>query len=171
MKKYLFASAILGLSLMLLQTTGCKREVTLDPPSLHLGQDTCFACGMIVSDERYAAAIVQNQNGERKQFIFDDLGEMLRFTPPAASQTRYWAHDVESKQWIDATTAHYVRSPANETPMLTGVVAYATQVTAEAAAKTHDTTAKTFDEARKPAASPAAASSAPASTPSPAHAH
>ncbi len=165
MKKYLPGLAILALSFAFLMTAGCKREVTLDPPSLHLGQDTCFACGMIVSDERYAAAIVQNQNGERKQFVFDDLGEMLRFTPPAASQTRYWAHDVESKQWIDATTAHYVRSPANETPMLTGVVAYATQSAADAAAKSHDAAAMNFDEIRKPVASPTAATSAPA------HAH
>lgn len=167
MKKYLLSSAILVLSLMLLHTAGCKREVTLDPPALHLGQDTCFACGMIVSDERYAAAIVQNQNGERKQFLFDDLGEMVRFTPPAAAETRYWAHDVESKQWIDAATAHYVRSPANETPMLTGVVAYTTQAAADTAAKTHDTAAMNFDEVRKPVAPTAA----PTSAPIPAHAH
>ena len=54
---------------------GCGGEsATAGPPEISYGRDTCHRCGMIVSDERYAAALVATDGTTR---VFDDIGEMV----------------------------------------------------------------------------------------------
>ena len=78
---------------------------------------------MIISDERFAAVLTAD-DGE--PMLFDDVGEMLQTVAvEGLDGRRAWAHDRDSKTWIDATTATYVAGDAAATPMGTGIVAFA----------------------------------------------
>ena len=110
---------------------GCNGEAdAAQPPQIGYGRDTCARCGMIISDERYAAALVAPDGRVR---LFDDAGEMLMSAAEDAPEgQRAWAHDRQGKQWIDATTAIYARGEPETTPMGTGYVAFAKREDAEA---------------------------------------
>ncbi|MCP4068002.1 MAG: hypothetical protein GY741_06945, partial [Phycisphaeraceae bacterium] len=57
----LIVTTFLGLSL---GPSGCGRdEDPLGPPTIHLGEDMCSICSMIISDRRYAGAIVMRRDG------------------------------------------------------------------------------------------------------------
>lgn len=106
-----------------LPLASCGDDPTLDPPAVRWGQDVCAECGMILSDDRYAAAVVAIHDGERHEYLYDDLGEMLAHPPRTEGAVKQWARDMRSRQWIDASTAHYIRSRRLHTPMGYGVVA------------------------------------------------
>lgn len=108
-----------------LALVSCADEPTLDPPEVRWGQDVCAECGMILSDDRYAAAVVAIYDGERHEYLYDDLGEMLAHPPDTKGSTRQWARDMQTREWINTSTAHFVRSRLLHTPMGYGVVAFA----------------------------------------------
>lgn len=108
------------------------------PPEIVYGEDVCDACGMIISEERFAAAaIVRLSPGEdpvpRK---FDDIGDMLDYHArnPEVEILRWYVHDLDSLAWLDATSAIFVRSPAIGAPMGSGIAAFADRAAAEAKA-------------------------------------
>jgi len=69
---------VLGLAAILLTTiSGCNRDEGAAPPTIHYAEDVCALCGMIVSDERFACAVVAPGDGERFVAIYDDIGDML----------------------------------------------------------------------------------------------
>jgi len=122
----LLTGACLGLG-------GCGGEPSLKPPVVHYGQAVCHVCGMIVSDERFAAAMVTIEDGRRREYVLDDVGELGDLSPPPGAPCRRYVHDMQSLEWIDAHEAHYLRSGDLHTPMGTGVGAFATLEDAEAA--------------------------------------
>lgn len=103
---------------------GCDEPPTLDPPEVRWGQDVCSACSMIISEDRYASAIVSIVNDERHVHLFDDLGEMFEVPAPTTASYRRWVCDAQTRDWIDAETAIYVRSAALHTPMGRGIAAF-----------------------------------------------
>ena len=106
------------------------------PPEINYGRDTCVRCGMIISDERYAAALVAPDGSVR---LFDDAGELLLSVAEEATEgQRAWVHDRVGTQWIDAATASYTRGAPETTPMGTGYVAFAKREDAVAYAATPD---------------------------------
>jgi nitrous oxide reductase accessory protein NosL len=123
----------------LLFVAGCGQPEDSGPPEIHFGQDTCNACGMIIEDERYAAAIVTTApTGLVEKHVFDDIGEMLEFTPPANSKTLHrYVRDASTKQWIDADNATLVKLHDLTTPMGSGIAAYADPQSATNATRTH----------------------------------
>lgn len=140
------ALSTLLLSILLLALTACGRAASGEPvpPVIHYGEDICEFCGMIISDERYAAGYL-TQNGEER--IFDDIGGM--FTAHLQKQEAviaFFVHDYEDTSWIRAETAHYVFSEELPTPMLHGLVACATPERAQALAAEFNGSALTFDE-------------------------
>jgi copper chaperone NosL len=115
-----------GAAILLVSITACSSDVTtnLSPPTIHYGEDICEFCGMIVSEERYAAGYLTRDGGER---IFDDIGGMiLSHLQQQEDVTAFFVHDYDESHWIRAETAHYVLSPDLMTPMLHGVAACAT---------------------------------------------
>ena len=89
---------------------------------------------MAISDERLAAAtIVEGQDGERRVYRFDDIGCML--THEAAHRAERpiarFVRDFAGGGWLDAGSAHYLRSDAVPTPMLYGLAAFRTEGRAE----------------------------------------
>jgi nitrous oxide reductase accessory protein NosL len=123
----------------LLMLTGCSKTEDAGPPEIHFGQDTCQACGMIIQDERYAAAVVTvSAGGSVEKHAFDDIGEMLEFAPPqGAQQVRRYVREVTTRQWLDASRATLVKSTQVQTPMGSGIVAYGDAQAARVAAKAH----------------------------------
>jgi copper chaperone NosL len=136
----------LSLSILWLFITACGRAASSEPapPVIHYGEDICEFCGMIISDERYAAGYL-TQDGEER--IFDDIGGMFAaYLQKQEEATAFFVHDYEDTTWIRAETAHYVFSEELPTPMRHGLAACATPARAQALAAEFSGSVLTFDE-------------------------
>jgi len=122
-----------------LLAAGCGKGDDIGPPDIHFGQDTCHACGMIIEDDRYAAAVVTvTADGAVERQVFDDAGEMLESQPPSgARDVRRYVRDAATRQWVDAARATFVRARGLQTPMGSGIAAYADPASAHAAVDAH----------------------------------
>jgi copper chaperone NosL len=118
---------------------GCGKGDDVGPPDIHFGQDTCYACGMIIEDDRYAAAVVVvTGDGVVERQVFDDAGEMLESQPPpGARDVRRYVRDAATRQWVDAARATFVRTRHLQTPMGSGIAAYADPAAARTALNAH----------------------------------
>lgn len=89
---------------------------------------------MIVSEGRYASAVVRVVDGFAEASAFDDLGCFFAWhrnrAPVVLSR---WVQDASGAGWVPAESAWYVRSDRLRTPMGSGVAAYRTRTTAEEA--------------------------------------
>ncbi|MBK7405840.1 MAG: nitrous oxide reductase accessory protein NosL [Phycisphaerales bacterium] len=133
--------------LPLLLLFGCGGEPTLDPPTIHYGQDVCDVCGMIVSDERFAAAEVVIRGRRVEVRIMDDTGEIFQLDAPDAAQHAWWVHDCSSLEWVDARDAIYLQSVELRTPMALHLAAFSTREAAAEAQKEHGGEILTFTQA------------------------
>jgi copper chaperone NosL len=99
---------------------GCQR-IDTGPPTVRFGEEACAGCRMIISDERFAAAVVTADGDALK---FDDIGCLIEHE---ADQVRpdaaYWVRDSRSREWLDARQAVFVHSPSVASPMGFGLAA------------------------------------------------
>lgn len=126
--------------------TACASQAADEPtpPEIHLGEDACQFCQMIISDERYAAGYLTAAGDE---FIFDDIGDMFKHhQQQPAAVTAFFVHDHNEHTWIRAETAVYVLSPDLPTPMLSGLAAFAGEAEASRFAAEAGGDSFTFDE-------------------------
>jgi copper chaperone NosL len=126
--------------------TACRDAVSADePPKLSVGRDTCHRCRMMISEERHAAAIVDEKGSA---LLYDDTGEMIvDVRVEGLNERRVWVHDYQSGDtWLDGTKAYFVVSPDIFTPMGTGVVAFEKRAQAEVVATEQNTTVMTWEE-------------------------
>ena len=125
--------AMLGGAVVLATGAGCgdDTDASEKPPKVAYGEDQCDRCHMIISEERFAAGLV-DQSGDAR--LFDDAGEMVITVQEEGGlgEQRAWVHDYDSKQWVDATTAFYVDSHKVVSPMGTGIAAFARRDAADA---------------------------------------
>jgi copper chaperone NosL len=79
---------------------------------------------MTVADLRFASQLVAPQEEPR---FFDDLGCLRTYleTATAAPGTVAYVADYRTKAWVPATRAVLVRQPAINTPMGSGIIAFA----------------------------------------------
>jgi copper chaperone NosL len=114
-----------------LALSACSKENAGGPPKIRYGEDVCADCGMIISDERFAAAVTPPGAAA---LLYDDIGDLLkaRSESAAPASAPAWVHDAESKQWLPAEKAWYVRDEKVMTPMGSGIAAYATEAAAKA---------------------------------------
>ena len=115
---------------------GCATPVDPNlPPDIVYGEDVCDRCGMIISDERFAAGVVvERAPQEYEHLIFDDIGDMLAHIQEEGETVTivsYFVHDYQSLEWLNAEDAVYVVSSNVQTPMGFGIAAFATQAAAE----------------------------------------
>ncbi len=102
-----------------------------DPPDLRLGQHTCDQCGMVISDERFAAGWRASGSQQR----FDDIGCMItNYRNAGRPNVKAWVHDYDSHSWIPAAPATFVVSSTINSPMAYGVAALNTSEAAAALA-------------------------------------
>jgi copper chaperone NosL len=120
-----------GSAVLLLSACGGSGTSSDKPPSISFGRDVCARCGMLISDDRYAAAFTS----KNPAVLFDDVGELVATAQEHGVEgLRVWVHDASSREWTDGTTAFYVARPDRATPMGTGLVAFGTEAAATSAA-------------------------------------
>jgi len=127
------AKFLVPVFLLMLLATGCTGGASIDePPEIIYGEDECERCRMIINDERYAAAYMTEDGDVRR---FDDIGGMfLHHVEMGEAVHLFWVHDVDSKVWVKADEAYFVKSSTLETPMGFGIAALNSQEEAEAMA-------------------------------------
>jgi copper chaperone NosL len=121
-------------SLFIATLIGCSTRSEDGSPQVRWGADECAHCGMIVSDERFAAALRIITDGEQRDLAFDDIGDMIAYErehKPLDIRKRF-VKDSESRQWTDAASAVFVRNDNTHTPMGSGISAFAQQAQADA---------------------------------------
>jgi copper chaperone NosL len=121
MKQIILALAgLLGLTL-----AACGGTADADaPPDIRYGRDICIQCGMIINEEKFAAAYTLDDGTER---IFDDLGGLLlhqRATDDMVDPEHTWVHDFETAEWVEVADAFFVATLAVNTPMGHSVLAF-----------------------------------------------
>jgi copper chaperone NosL len=126
---------VLAAALAVVALAGCaSSQAKIEPPTIYYGEDICDQCGMIISDERFAAAsVVEVGEGRTDTRVFDDVGGLFVYHAAHPDETvlaRY-VHDYNTKAWLAAEDAFYVRSDDVHSPMGHGVAAFETRDGAE----------------------------------------
>lgn len=123
---------------------GCGSADPNRPPVVRLGQEACANCRMIISDERYAAALVTREGETLK---FDDLGCLIQHESAGCRPTTtYWVRDFQGNGWLNARAAAFVHSRRIVSPMGFGLAACSTSQAAAEAAKEAGSRMLRFDE-------------------------
>ena len=110
-----------ALSFVLLAACGGGAE---GPAPLDTKNEACAWCRMSVSDLRFAAQLTAPGHEPK---LFDDAGCLRDWlkAPREAAEWTAWLSDHRTKEWVKATDAVLVRDPAVQTPMNSGLVAWA----------------------------------------------
>jgi copper chaperone NosL len=136
---------------IILLLAACGGPATPEPAKIRFGETMCAECGMIISQPKYAASFAYAESeGRFKSLPFDDIGDMLEHMRNHSDliPVGVWVHDYESEEWINAETAHFVRSNAIRSPMGHGIVAFADKSAAERLAAEVDGQVLDWDQLR-----------------------
>lgn len=97
----------------------------VQPPEIAYGQDMCDHCGMLISEPKFASALILEDGTPLK---FDDTGEMLKYMQENQDvQVKAWfVHDYDTEAWVNAEAAHFVAVPGLASPMGFGIAAFET---------------------------------------------
>ncbi len=112
--------------LAILLLTSCSNETDTGPVEVRWDRDVCERCAMAVSDRNFAAQIRGGDAGQKQALHkFDDLGCAIIWldqqTWKDEPAVEIWVNDFNSNDWIDATTASYLRG--QRSPMNYGLAA------------------------------------------------
>jgi copper chaperone NosL len=144
---------LLTLLFFLLAACGGARIDPNTPPEILYGEDVCTRCGMIISDDRFAAALViEKSANDYEQMLFDDAGEMFAFVAEDKGELKlvnWFVQDYNSREWMDAQAAWYVVADSLQTPMGFGIAAFAQELEAKALAQEWGGEVLTFAQARE----------------------
>lgn len=118
------------LAVLVLVLCACGGSSSSGPPNIRYGRSVCDHCHMIISDPRTAAAY-RTESGDAR--VFDDIGDLLDFglLEDELASARVWVHDYGTEEWVDADAAWFVVDAGLETPMGSGIVAFATSAAAD----------------------------------------
>jgi copper chaperone NosL len=131
-------NAILSISLLISALSGLAAcgpaPDPLAAPEIHYGEDICDACGMIISDPRFAAATLVESEAGPAPLRFDDIGDLIEYhaARPEEGVLAWYVHDYDSQEWLDARQAYFVRAADLPSPMGHGIAAFADPTRAEA---------------------------------------
>lgn len=121
------------------------------PPEIVYGEDVCDQCGMIISEDRFAAAlVVERAANDFEYMLFDDAGEMFAFVAKDNGESKiasWYVHDYNSREWLDAQSAWFVLAESLQTPMGFGVAACAHEPEAQSLAQEWGGEVLTFAQA------------------------
>lgn len=113
----------------------CSPTGTGGPPRVRFGEDVCVRCGMIVSEQRFAAGYVDSKG---KNIVYDDVGEALDAVNQSPElKSRLYVNDLEDPGWFPAAEAYFVHAPRLATPMGSGIAVFRTQARAASFSKSH----------------------------------
>lgn len=121
--------ALLGCAILL---AACGRAeiapVNINP------EDMCSMCRMAISEKQFAAEFI-TQDGD--VFKFDDIGCMRDYLKARADRSKiaaFFVADFNSKTWLRAESARFVKSDEFATPMGGHLAAFQTEERARDAA-------------------------------------
>ncbi len=115
--------AFIGLLALILGACGGAADAK-GPRDIAYGRDICVQCGMIINEERFAAAYTLADGTEK---VFDDLGGLLlhqRATGDAIDPGHTWVHDFETAEPVDVADAYFVATLSVSTPMGHSILAF-----------------------------------------------
>ena len=113
------------LFVLLLSLTGCGKEGSVFPPKMRYGSEPCSECHMLISDERFSAAILLGSGLYEK---FDDIGCLFqRLKSNLKHVEEIWVSDYVSKKWVKAHYAYYMVQKSVQTPMGYGILAFSNE--------------------------------------------
>jgi copper chaperone NosL len=138
----LMAVSLIGIA------AGCgEPRDPLAPPEIVYGEDVCDQCNMIISEPRFASALIVATDDGHESRIFDDIGDMLVYMAAGHNEevVRLYVHDYDTEEWIDAETATFARAPRIPSPMGFGLAAFADSARASEVAAEHDGTVLDFE--------------------------
>ena len=109
------------LSLFFVTLIGCTPKDVTGPGEVRWDRETCARCSMALSDRNFAAQVRGAPEGQRTAlYKFDDIGCAVIWLEKQAwkkqPNTEIWVTDHRSGDWLDATTAFYIKgrlSPMN----------------------------------------------------------
>lgn len=93
------------------------------PQEVHWGEDVCAHCQMVISDERYAAQVVDARG---KTWKFDAIECMVAFVGEGGGSLEgyeAWVADGRTG-WTPVEAAHFVASERIRSPMGGGLTAF-----------------------------------------------
>ena len=108
--------------------------------------DMCSRCRMAISQNRYAAELLDR---EGNAFKFDDIGCMVHYAADHhlnPKEQTIFVMDYQSQHWLKADQAVYVRSGAIPSPMSGGLAAFHDRAQAEELARTVQGRILAFEE-------------------------
>lgn len=122
----------------LVLAASCQRAPLTGPPPARSGSTACTACGMLVTDDRSASALLVEDRGRREYLFFDDAGCMLdheRDTLHAHAVIERYVRDHDTRAWLPADTASFLLADPSLllTPMGSGIAAFSSPAAAAAA--------------------------------------
>lgn len=100
------------------------------PAPLDTENETCAWCRMSVSDTRFAAQLTAPGHEPK---LFDDAGCLRDWLkePRETAPWTAWVSDHLTREWVKAADAVFVLDPAVQTPMNSGLVAWASAASRE----------------------------------------
>lgn len=114
-----------SISFLLVFLIACS-STEIKPVPIENG-DMCSFCRMAISEKQFASEIITD---DERVLKFDDIGCLLRFRQKASDGLRpaaIFVSDYDSREWVTAEKAFFVKSKTVKTPMGSGIVAYADQ--------------------------------------------
>ncbi len=122
------AKNIVVLLSLALAVAACGRGGDPVPVEIYPEEDVCQTCRMLITDQRFAAECVMKKGRAKK---FDDPICMIRYFDMAKTLgiakredvRAYFVKDYDTKEWLDATKAHFVKADV-VTVMGYGVVSF-----------------------------------------------
>lgn len=142
---------LVGVGAAGLATIGINASGTIPRLHIHLGEERCRRCGMIISRINYAAAFYVE--GELDWNKYDDIGCMI-MDYHLASKDMVNAHaikvfDFDTEEELDANSAYYILADVRKlrTPMGYNIIALKARTSAEENAKEHQSDVLTWDQA------------------------
>ncbi len=131
------ANACVLAAAALLALDACDRAPDRSPPAIRLGEHECDWCRMLISDERFAAALVFEQDGRVVKLAFDDINCVYSYLSDNMGTPAHtvYTHDFETRAWLNARDAIFVHSDKLETPMAAQLAALSSRAAAERVAQ------------------------------------
>jgi copper chaperone NosL len=100
---------------------GCQRVQDGRPPKVRYGEEACAFCRMIISDERFTAAL-RTETGDVLKF--DDIGCLIQHEPDQLRPgVTYWVRDWSGPGWLKARDATFIHCASVVSPMGHGLAA------------------------------------------------
>ncbi len=129
----------------------CSRPPDIAPPQIRFGEQECDSCRMLISDERFAAALVFERDGAVTKLAFDDINCLFTYLSdhPLTGTYHVYTHDVDTRAWLDARSACFISSAKLETPMASQVAAASGPAAVEGLLKRYAGERLTFDQVVK----------------------